>query len=213
MYSSPQVDTSVYMPWLMNQVQNMGIKLRTQHIYGTLYDIRPQEYNSDLIINCTGLGARTLVRDENVFPLRGQLVRAKNNGNLTSCYCVANEEELAVQNMIYIIPRTNNVVLMGGVAQPDNWNPHSSQLDVDDVYKRCTAFLPFLKEMELQDIKSVAGLRPARKGGARVEKELTPAGHVFIHNYGHGGSGVTYSWGCAQHVLKIAESHFNKSKL
>ncbi len=54
----------------------------------------------------------------------------------------------------------------------------------------------------------VIGVRPHRKGGVRLELEAaplqTPAGkkHV-IHNYGHGGAGITLSWGCASVVTDL----------
>lgn len=47
-----------------------------------------------------------------------------------------------------------------------------------------------------------AGQRPSRKGGIRLELEIGPKAKV-IHNYGHGGSGVTLSWGCASDVANI----------
>jgi D-amino-acid oxidase len=47
----------------------------------------------------------------------------------------------------------------------------------------------------------VAGLRPYRAETFRLEPELV--GEKFVvHNYGHGGAGITLSWGCA---LEIAE--------
>lgn len=33
-----------------------------------------------------------------------------------------------------------------------------------------------------------------------------------IHNYGHGGSGVTLSWGCAKEVVERAAKHTNNSQ-
>jgi D-amino-acid oxidase len=36
-----------------------------------------------------------------------------------------------------------------------------------------------------------------------VEREITPDGTMVVHNYGHGGAGVTLSWGCAEEVLKL----------
>ncbi|MEU7831255.1 FAD-dependent oxidoreductase [Nonomuraea sp. NPDC049129] len=45
----------------------------------------------------------------------------------------------------------------------------------------------------------VAGLRPYRKGSYRLDKEVL--GDKFVvHNYGHGGGGITLSWGCAAKV-------------
>jgi D-amino-acid oxidase len=40
------------------------------------------------------------------------------------------------------------------------------------------------------------GLRPVRPS-VRLEAEPLSAGRVLWHNYGHGGAGVTLSWGCA----------------
>jgi D-amino-acid oxidase len=50
--------------------------------------------------------------------------------------------------------------------------------------------------------KEVCGLRPVReKYGPRVEKDATDP--RVIHNYGHGGAGVTLSWGCAAEVVAL----------
>ena len=46
-------------------------------------------------------------------------------------------------------------------------------------------------------IRSIAGLRPFRPSGFVVRGEKLDAKTV-IHNYGHGGAGITLSWGTAQ---------------
>jgi D-amino-acid oxidase len=52
-------------------------------------------------------------------------------------------------------------------------------------------------------IRQVAGLRPFRASGFRVEPE--PLGEkLLIHNYGHGGGGVSLSWGSANLALTHA---------
>ena len=57
----------------------------------------------------------------------------------------------------------------------------------------------------------IAGVRPYRKNTYRLDHELS--GQKFlVHNYGHGGAGITLSWGCAQQVHdlvagRIATSH------
>ncbi len=45
-----------------------------------------------------------------------------------------------------------------------------------------------------------AGLRPYRDP-LRLESELLE-GKLIVHNYGHGGSGITLAMGCAEDVVK-----------
>lgn len=56
-----------------------------------------------------------------------------------------------------------------------------------------------------------AGLRPSRKGGIRIESELVKRTKV-VHNYGHGGSGVTLCWGCASDVVALIKDEEKNSK-
>ena len=55
-------------------------------------------------------------------------------------------------------------------------------------------------------VRTIVGLRPFRPSGFRVEAE--PLGDtLLVHNYGHGGCGVTLSWGTASLAVdRIAES-------
>jgi len=48
------------------------------------------------------------------------------------------------------------------------------------------------------------GIRPARKGDLRLEVQ-TLAGKTVIHNYGHGGAGISLSFGCSQVVTELVE--------
>jgi len=47
-----------------------------------------------------------------------------------------------------------------------------------------------------QIVRSVAGIRPFRRGGPRLERQ-DAGGKIVVHNYGHGGAGYTLSWGSA----------------
>ena len=48
------------------------------------------------------------------------------------------------------------------------------------------------------------GVRPYRPGGVRLELVPEPlAGKRLVHNYGHGGAGITLSWGCASVVTDL----------
>lgn len=51
----------------------------------------------------------------------------------------------------------------------------------------------------------LAGIRPYRRGSYRLDAE-DAAGRLVVHNYGHGGAGITLSWGCAAKVREIVRA-------
>jgi D-amino-acid oxidase len=53
-----------------------------------------------------------------------------------------------------------------------------------------------------QVIRFVAGVRPFRRGGPRIERQDL-AGKIILHNYGHGGAGYTLSWGSASLAVDL----------
>ena len=68
------------------------------------------------------------------------------------------------------------------------------------------ALVPELADATVID--HVAGLRPARDGGPRVAEQPNGlrTGQRLIHNYGHGGAGVTMSWGCADEIVRLVQN-------
>jgi glycine/D-amino acid oxidase-like deaminating enzyme len=61
-----------------------------------------------------------------------------------------------------------------------------------------------------EPLSCIAGLRPYREGAYRLESE-TRSGKFIVHNYGHGGAGITLSWGCASKVRDIVRNHLASS--
>ncbi len=52
-------------------------------------------------------------------------------------------------------------------------------------------------------IRTIAGLRPFRRSGFNVSAEMRGA-KTLIHNYGHGGGGISLSWGTSSLALELA---------
>jgi D-amino-acid oxidase len=115
-----------------------------------------------------------------------------------------------LNEIVFLIPRNDNILLIGSIAEP---NKSSLDLTLDSpIIKRmrahCEAFLPDLKNAWVDAEHPIAqGLRPFRPSNVRVERELRshPGERVsrIVHNYGHGGSGLTLSFRCAGDVLAL----------
>jgi len=65
----------------------------------------------------------------------------------------------------------------------------------------CTP-LPRVLADESRVIRTVAGLRPYRRSGFVVRREVL-GDKALVHNYGHGGGGITLSWGSAKLATEL----------
>jgi D-amino-acid oxidase len=184
-FVAPLAEMSDYLPWLRRQVtvvtrgvDRLGEALR----------------EAPIVVNATGLAARDLAGDPAVYPARGQIVLVANPGVETS---VRRSGEPGT----YVHPRSRDVVL-GGTWQEGDWNTGPDPGTREAILARCRALVPELAGAPV--VGERVGLRPARRGGPRVEAEAA-AGGTIIHAYGHGGAGMTLSWGCADEIVRLAE--------
>jgi D-amino-acid oxidase len=189
-FSTPLVDMPRYLAYLERRLTGAGVTVESGFVR-KLDDIADQ---TGIVVNCTGLGARGLVGDVDLYPVRGQLVVVRNPG-IDEFF-----QDSGVDGLLtYYLPHGDTVVL-GGCAVP-----HTEVMDVDEgiaaaIIDRCAAIEPRLRNPVV--LGGRVGLRPTRPQ-IRLEAEMV-AGRPVIHNYGHGGSGVTVSWGCAEAVLDLA---------
>ncbi|MGL4176739.1 MAG: FAD-dependent oxidoreductase [Dermatophilaceae bacterium] len=207
-YLTPMIDTDVLMRWLAERARALDVELLRGEVHGDLLLQESRlraDHDADVIVNCTGLGAAELAGDE-VYPLRGALVRARNDGRRVPQVTAAHAMTYTGnggQDMVFIVPRGEDTLLLGGLVEPwqfDTGIGLHNHAPVREMLERCFSFLPALRDIEIDQTEPVrAGLRPYRPSGPRVEAE--PA-HPVVHNYGHGGSGVTWSWGCAREVTR-----------
>ena len=65
----------------------------------------------------------------------------------------------------------------------------------------CTPFAPVEVDSS-RVIRTVAGLRPYRRSGFVVRAEAL-GDKTLVHNYGHGGAGITLSWGTSKLAAEL----------
>jgi D-amino-acid oxidase len=191
-FAVPQAEMPVYLPWLMGQVRDRGGEIVARHVTA-LAEL--SDDGVDALVNCPGLAARDLVGDHSVYPVRGQLVRVTNPGITMSV-----RDEFHPAGRAYVHPRTSDCIL-GGTLDEHDWDIQPDPATAEAIIARCREIVPAVADAEV--IEHLAGLRPGRPE-VRLE-ECTPegGGPRVVHNYGHGGSGVTLSWGCAEDVTRI----------
>ena len=212
-YLAPTIDTDRYLTWLSRQAREAGVTIADRAVRGPLVTQEQQlraEFSAEVIVNCSGLGAVELAGDTTLDPHRGALLRVINDGTtmprITAVQAVANDSSIDAQNMIFIVPRGQDRLLIGGLVQPGQWETTLTTHDrsVRDMHTRASEFLPQLGDAQPDAADPLrVGLRPFRTGGVRLESQ---SGTQIVHNYGHGGAGVTLSWGCAQEVADIADT-------
>jgi D-amino-acid oxidase len=185
----PLMDTTIYLDYLAERCQKAGGKILPIR-FEKLEDVDPK---FDLVINCAGIGARELMQDVNLEPHRGQVAIVPKIDSL-KCAIVCDDLPLT-----YAIPRTNDCVFGGTNEVSDDLVPDPKTTEA--IVAECTRVLKIAKRRVLHER---VGLRPFRKSGVRLERGKLRDGRSVIHNYGHGGSGFTLSWGCAERVFELA---------
>lgn len=187
-YRLPLIEMPVYLRYLEQRLANAGTVLeigqRVDH-FDQVADL------ARIVVNCTGLAATKLVDDTDLVAIRGQLVVVKNPGVHYFFQDNAEGEELT-----YFLPHGDHVVLGGTLDETPGVDDQPNPLVRQRIIDRCVLVEPLLADPTV--IEDRVGFRPARSI-VRLERE----GNI-IHNYGHGGSGVTLSWGCAQEVGALA---------
>jgi D-amino-acid oxidase len=184
----PLMDTTIYLDYLAQRFCAAGGEIH-QKCFARLEDV---DRSFELVVNCAGIGAGTLAQDPSLEPHRGQVAIVPK---IDLPYAVVCDDS----PLTYAIPRANDCVLGGTNDLSDNRtiDPAATARIVTE----CSRVL----NLEKPDVLAArVGLRPFRRSGIRVERAQLRDSRVAIHDYGHGGSGFTVSWGCAEAVARIA---------
>ncbi|WP_280267558.1 FAD-dependent oxidoreductase [Nocardia wallacei] len=194
-FAVPLLEMPVFLPWLGSRVRRAGARWvrRTIRTLDELGDLAP-----DVIVNCAGLRAGPLAGDTEVYPIRGQIVRVANPG-----VSVSIRDENHPLGRAYVHPRAHDCIL-GGSLEIGAWDRTPDPQLTQSILRRCRDLLPQLADSTV--LETLVGLRPGR---AEVRLELARGDSApvpVIHNYGHGGSGVTIAYSCAREVVALVET-------
>ncbi|BBH66880.1 amino acid oxidase [Actinoplanes sp. OR16] len=186
-YRVPLIDMTRYLDYLTYRLLNKNGEIQISRV-DDLPALGP------LVVNCTGLGARELVPGDPIRPVRGDLLVLDNPGIDT--FFVEHDEDDGDGLTTYVLPQGDRVML-GGSRFAGEWSDEDPQIR-QDILDRCARAEPLLAGSRVREHR--VGLRPVRDRVRIGPDDRYP--HV-IHNYGHGGGGVTLSWGCADEVLAL----------
>jgi len=188
-----------YLDYLAGRYGRAGGRTRFPVRVGTLGDARMLAPSARVIVNCTGCGARDLVPDPDVTPVRGQVVVAANPG-ITEFFVGTSSDP---RDLTYLFPH-GDVVVLGGTEQRGEESLEPDPATAAKILAACAVIEPSLGGTAVLGHR--VGLRPARTRVRLEAERLEPEqdGEVtVVHNYGHGGAGVTLSWGCAEDAAEL----------
>ena len=192
-FTTPVAEMPIYLTYLMRRFQAGGGVIEQRDV-GVLADVASDER---VIVHCAGVGAKGLAPDSSVTPIRGQVVCVHNPGIDQVLLDEGNPDGIT-----YIVPRSADCIL-GGTAEVGADGLEPDPEIARGILHRCIELEPRLHEARVLSHK--VGLRPGRPS-IRLETVELPDARPCIHNYGHGGAGVTLSWGCADEVVRLVRT-------
>ncbi|KAK3794631.1 hypothetical protein RRG08_003777 [Elysia crispata] len=192
-YTTVTVDVTAYMAWLMKRFKELGGTIRQARIE----KIEEIAGDCDILINCSALSSRYLFNDKEIKPVRGQVWKIR--APWIKHFYIFDDHVLEHP---YILPGVD-FVTVGGNAQEGSWKTQPDPDEARRIWDKAVERLPPLQYAT--PLRSWAGLRPWRENPRLESDTIDVQGRNIkvIHNYGHGGSGVTMHWGCALEVTAM----------
>ena len=198
-YTTIAINPLSLLPWLKEKLDAKGV----QFIRAEIKSIKEAHSmtNSQVVVNASGVGAKTLACDDAVLPIRGQTMFVKSE---FSQLIMREGSEYT-----YVIPRAGaGGVIMGGIKS----DRLDTEVDVplkSDILMRVNRITNgAFNGLDLSTVRDIVGFRPGRKTGLRVERE----GDV-VHAYGASGAGYIFSFGVAERVKELIEGSGREAKL
>jgi len=180
------IECRSFLPWALRRAESAGATL----IHQSVERLSQLESHYDVVLNCTGLGSKQLLGDHKLVPIRGQVIKVR--APWIKHFYYADYDT-------YVIPGAGGVVTLGGSRHYDSHSTAPCRHDEAAIRERCCALVPSLAAAPT--LRTWTGLRPHRDT-VRVQAERIGDLKV-IHNYGHGGYGVTSAPGTAKYAVEL----------
>jgi D-amino-acid oxidase len=182
-WTAPLASMPVYLEYLRKRFARAGGTLEIAEV--RTLDVAP------VVVNCSGIASHYLVPDRQLYPVRGQVVIAENPG--VEEFFISRDEPLP--STVYMFPH-GDTILLGGTMEEGDWQLTPDPLIAERIVAGALGVEPRLHGCRILEHR--VGLRPCRPE-VRLEPERIGDSLVW-HNYGHGGAGISLSWGCAAEI-------------
>jgi len=221
-FVAPIIDPPKFGTWLMQECIRKGAHIIQGSVRGLLTEqaeVLKMTYGVQFIINCSGLGSMELAGDKEMFPVRGGLLKVKNDGSLFPKidFCVegmwtsfgVDEADQEIVGHPYIFTRGEDHLMLGSFIQPNRWdhNVTVSAPYVQSMLRQCKELCPRLQALKDSDVQLTVGIRPGRE---EIRVEQDPLEPCIFHNYGHYRWGMTLNWGTAADVGKLIDNEVTR---
>jgi len=225
-------DWPIYFPHLISTVLEKVSGFEIRYIDGNDLPHLP----FDVIINCTEIGSIDLFDDDSPGLIhRGHLINVpaappvlNKKGQVVSYNFSPGQQvyqsETGNHQDVYCYSRHNDIVLGGSrqkgtIDKNGTWMGETNRGPIATIdglevpLKILELHKDILRHSFDYDLPHITKMRSklgyrftrAENNGLRIEIEEIED-KLVIHNYGHGGAGVTLSWGCAQRVVDLLHS-------
>jgi D-amino-acid oxidase len=190
------VEMPEYIPQLYDAYLALGGEVERRTVTPDELDA----FRGQTVFNCSGYGSRELFGDESMKAVKGHILQVPYDGQepLPFSYTYTPTD---YTHYAYMYPRKDTVLFGGSYLMGDmhdgEWTGESPEqpmtIDGETIPERLYTvnkdIMSDYVDVDRDAIRAKHGFRPYRTKGMRIEKD----GNV-IHNYGHGGSGVSMSW-------------------
>lgn len=200
------VEMPEYVPLLYAAYHELGGETESRTVTaGEVEDL------DGVVFNCSGYGSRELFGDDSMRAIKGHILQVPYDGAepLPFSYTYTPSE---YGHYTYMYPRKETVLFGGSYLVGDivdgEWRGEDPEkpISIDGVtlperlYTVNEAIMGDTVTVERDVIDAKYGYRPYRADGMRVERD-----GGIIHNYGHGGAGVSMSWWSALRAVGFVD--------